>query len=232
MKNPDIEQVRVDLNLPGIDNNAGRFREPNGDSTILYIGSTSWSIVTTDVQFIDYLDRRTSPLSAIGGPIPLALRLAGNSQMLEEVIADELRNADEHRQEDEKFEEMVESVATAEEVLESETLDGTTGLMKPQTLGKAMDGIVLSVSTEHQVHIIELDHEDLIIKERWHDGTHECERRMNVRELTHLLCNITDDEIASIMSRDDDKMGDTPEGDNDASPAEPGLPDEVNTMSG
>lgn len=236
MKKPDIEQIRIDLNLPDIDNNAGRYLEPNGDSTILYVGSTSWSIVTTDDRFIDYLDRRTSVLSAVGGPEPLAMRLAGNSELLEDVIADELRNATEHKEKkvDEKFVEMADSVAAATMVQESMTLDSTSGKMKPQTLGKAEDGVVLSVSTEHQVHIVRVDNEDLIVQERWHDGSHDCERRMSVRKLTHLMCNITDAEIADILARDHEKhdMESTPEGDNDSSPVQSGVPEDTSTPTG
>lgn len=201
MKDHDIEQVRVDINLPDIDKNAGRFLEDNGDTEILYVGSTSWSIVTSDAKLIDYLNQRTSTLSSAGGPEPLALRLRGNQEMLEDIIHDELRNAKERDRADEAFVDMVEDVQHAETTQESMTLDSTTGQMKPQTVGKKADGLVLSVSTEHQVHIIEVDGEDLVIKERWHDGSHACERRMNVRKLTHLLCNITDEEIASITSR-------------------------------
>jgi len=234
MKSQDIEQIRIELNIPELDSNAGRLLEPNGDSKILYIGSTSWSIVTTDERFIDYLDRRTSTLSSVGGPTPLAKRLAGNSEMLEDVVKDELRNAESHIEDkvDEKFEALTEEVASAEIVQESMTLDGTTGMMKPQTLGSAENGVVLSVSTEHQAHVIKIDGEDILISEVWHDGSHECERRMNVRKLTHLLCNITDDEIANITSRDNNEMESTPEGGKDSPPVDSGVPAAVETPVG
>jgi hypothetical protein len=208
MKPKDIEQVRIELTIPGLDPNAGRYIQDNGESRIVYIGAPSWSIVTSDDTLIDYLDRRTSALSSVGGAMPLALRLADNERMLEDIVQDELSHAEERidRHTDKKFDELVEEVVAAEVTQDSMTLDSTSGRMKPQTVGKIQDGLILSVSTEHQVHILRLDGEEIEVEEIWHDGSHKCTKRMNVRKLTHLLCNLTDGEIQNIITRDDDAL--------------------------
>lgn len=226
MKEVDIAQVRIDVGLPDVDNNAGMFVESNGDTEIVHVGSTDWSVVTTNDRLADYIRRRSAILSRVGGPKPLSLQLAGNAEMLEDIVHDELKNAAERAEVDEKFAELAEKVEEAPIVEEGQALDGTTGEMKDQKVGKAPDGVILSTSTEHQTHVISVDGEDIIIEESWHDGSHQCERRLNVRKLTHLMCNITDAEIEEIISRDDEKMDNaTPEGDKDVSPEIAGVPE-------
>jgi hypothetical protein len=95
------------------------------------------------------------------------------------------------------------------------TVDPITGPKERQlTLATVDESILAMNSSEHQAHglAIGLDPgigNDLTVavKELHHTSGYKVERKLSLTLLVHLLANITDGEIASIVVRDHDYTG-------------------------
>lgn len=94
-------------------------------------------------------------------------------------------------------------------LVESDTYDGVTRLMKEQlAVVPSQPAVLAAVVTEHQIHALTFGPQPpdgdvvLTVRELWHNGSHSTERSITLRRLTHLIANVTDDELAAITSRE------------------------------